>query len=173
MTDNKQPQEPEKTIYQRDKTAKEPNVPERPEDQKPKRPVIKPRKVFKPKKVKIQTKKPLEHRVRHILVTSLDSANLIRQIILDYQKELAEQPMDDPDKEFHDQEKVEKFFARIAKKYSVCSTKLVGGDLDWVYPKMAEIEGVLTEDLRETILKGEKFVIPEPIKTRLGYHIVL
>ena len=53
MTDKEQPQEPEKTIYQRDKTAPEPKVPDKPEGEAPKKPVIKPRKVFKPKKVKI------------------------------------------------------------------------------------------------------------------------
>ena len=173
MTDKEQPQEPEKTIYQRDKTAPEPKVPDKPEGEAPKRPVIKPRKVFKPKKVKIQTKKPLEHRVRHILVSSTEAANLIRQTVIDFQNELAAEPTDDPDKEYQDYEKIEKFFARLAKKYSVCSSKAVGGDLEWIYPKMPEIEGILTTDLRDEILKCEKFVIPEPIKTKFGYHIVL
>jgi peptidyl-prolyl cis-trans isomerase C len=173
MTDKEQPQEPEKTIYQRDKTAPEPKVPDRPEAEKPKRPVIKPRKVFKPKKVKIQTKKPLEHRVRHILVSSLEAAQIIRQTVLDFQKELADEPSDDPDKVYQDYEKIEKFFARLAKKYSVCPSKAVGGDLEWIYPKMPVIEGILTEDLRDEILKCEKFVIPEPIKSRFGLHIVL
>ena len=173
MTDKEQPQEPEQTIYQRDKTAPEPKVPEASEGEAPKRPVIKPRKVFKAKKVKIQTKKPLEHRVRHIRVSSEEAANLFRQTVLDFQKELAAEPTDDPDKEFHDWEKVEKFFARVAKKYSVCTTKAVGGDLEWIYPKMPEMEGILTSDLRDAILKCEKFVIPEPIKTKFGYHIIL
>lgn len=173
MTDQEQPQEPEKTVYQRDKTAPEPKVPDRPESKKPKRPVIKPRKVFKPKKVKIQTKKPLEHRVRHILVSSLEAANLIRQTVLDFQKELANEPTDDPDKEFQDYEKIEKFFARLARKYSVCSSKAMGGDLEWIYPKMPEIEDILTKDLRDEILKCEKFLIPEPIQSKFGQHIVL
>jgi parvulin-like peptidyl-prolyl isomerase len=173
MTDKEQPQEPEKTVYQRDKTAPEPKVPDKPEGEEPKRPVIKPRKVFQAKKVKIQTKKPLEHRVRHILMSSLDAANLIRQTLVDFQKELADEPTDDPDKEYQDYEKIERFFARLARKYSVCSSKAVGGDLEWIYPKMPEIEGMLTNDLRDAILKCEKFVIPEPIKTNFGYHIVL
>ena len=173
MTDKEQPQEPEKTVYQRDKTAPEPKVPDRPEGEAPKRPVIKPRKVFKAKKVKIQTKKPLEHRVRHILVSSLEAAQLIRQTVLDFQKELADEPSDDPDKVYQDYEKIEKFFARLAKKYSVCPSKAVGGDLEWIYPKMPEIEGVVTKDLRDEILKCEKFVIPEPIKSKFGHHIVL
>jgi parvulin-like peptidyl-prolyl isomerase len=173
MTDKEQPQEPEKTIYQRDKTAPEPKVPGKPEGEAPKRPVIKPRKVFKAKKVKIQSKKPLEHRVRHILVSSTEAANLIRQTVIDFQNELAAEPTDDPDKEYQDYEKIEKFFARLAKKYSVCASKAVGGDLEWIYPKMPEIEGMLTTDLRDEILKCEKFVIPEPIKTKFGYHIVL
>lgn len=173
MADKEHPQEPEETVYQRDKTAKEPKVADRPEDAKPKRPVIKPRKIFQAKKVKIQTKKPLEHRVRHILVSSQEAANLIRQILLDFQQELADEPTDDPDKEYQDYEKIEKFFARLAKKYSVCSSKAVGGDLEWIYPKMPEIEGILTKDLRDEILKCEKFMIPEPIKSKFGHHIVL
>ena len=173
MTEKDQPQEPEKTVYQRDKTAPEPKVADRPEGEAPKKPVIKPRKVFQAKKVKIQTKKPLEHRVRHILVSSDEAANLIRQTIIDFQKELADEPTDDPDKEFQDYEKIEKFFARLAKKYSVCSSKAVGGDLEWIYPKMPEIEGILTKDLRDAILKCEKFMIPEPIPSKYGRHIVL
>ena len=173
MTDKEQPQEPEKTVYQRDKTAPEPKVPDRPEGEPPKRPVVKPRKVFKAKKVKIQSKKPLEHRVRHIRVSSVDAANLIRQTIVDFQNELAAEPTDDPDKEYQDYDKIERFFARLAKKYSVCPSKAVGGDLEWIYPKMPEMEGIMTKDLRDAILNCEKFVIPEPIKTNSGYHIVL
>lgn len=173
MADKEQPQEPEKTVHERDKTAPEPKVPDRPEGEAPKRPVVKPRKVFKAKKVKIQSKKPLEHRVRHIRMSSLEAADLIRQTVLDFQLELANEPTDDPDKEYQDYDKIEKFFARLARKYSVCSSKAVGGDLEWIYPKMPEIEGMLTKDLRDEILKCEKFMIPEPIKSKFGYHIVL
>ncbi len=173
MTDKEQPQEPEKTVYQRDKTAKEPKVAERPEGEEPKRPVVKPRKVFKAKKAKIKTDKALEHRVRHIRMSSEEAANLIRQTVVDFQKELAAEPTDNPDKEFHDWEKVEKFFARLAKKYSVCTTKVVGGDLEWIYPKMPEIEGILTVGLRDAILKCEKFTVPEPIQSKFGHHLVL
>ena len=173
MTDKEQPQQPEKTIYERDKTAPEPKVPDRPEGEAPKRPVIKPRKVFKAKKAKIQTDKPLEHRVRHIRVSSEEAAQLIRQIVLDFQKDLADEPTDDPDKVYQDYVKIEKFFARLAKKYSVCPSKAVGGDLEWIFPKMPEIEGVLTKDYRDAILKCEKFVIPEPIQSKFGHHLVL
>ena len=173
MADEKQPQEPEKTIYQRDKTAPEPKVPEKPDAEKPKRPVIKPRKIFKAKKVKIETSKPLEHRVRHILLSSLETANLLRDTLVGYQKELADQPMDDPDKEIQDREKFEKFFAKFAKKYSACPTRLSGGDLDWIYVDKPEQEGILLRELRDGILKCEKFVIPEPIKSKMGHHIVL
>ncbi len=173
MTDKEQPQEPAQTVYQRDKTAKEPKVVDRPEGEQPKAPVIKPRKVFKAKKAKITTSKPLEHRVRHIRMSSLEAGNLIRQTLVDFQKELAAEPTDDPDKEFQDRAKVEKFFARLARKYSVCASKAVGGDLEWIYPKMPEMEGMLTKDLRDAILNCEKFVIPEPIKSKYGYHLVL
>lgn len=172
-TDKEQPQQPEQTVYQRDKTAPEPKVADRPEGEPPKRPAVKPRKVFKAKKAKITTSKPLEHRVRHILVSSLEAGGLIRQVLLDFQKELAAEPTDDPDKEFQDRTKVEKFFARLARKYSVCASKAVGGDLEWIYPKMPEMEGLLTKDLRDAILNCEKFVIPEPIQSKFGYHIVL
>ena len=173
MANEEQPQEPEKTIYQRDKTAPEPKVPEKPDAEKPKRPVIKPRKIFKAKKVKIETSKPLEHRVRHILLSSLETANLLRDTLVGYQKELADQPMDDPDKEIQDREKFEKFFAKFARKYSACPTRLSGGDLDWVYADKPEQEGILLRELRDGILKCEKFVIPEPIKSKMGHHIVL
>ena len=173
MADQEQPQEPEKTIYQRDKTAPEPKVPEKPDAEKPKRPVIKPRKIFKAKKAKIETSKPLEHRVRHILLSALETANLLRETLVSYQKELADQPADDPDKEIQDREKFEKFFAKFAKKYSACQTRLSGGDLDWVYADKPEQEGIFTRELREGILKSEKFVIPEPIKSKLGHHLVL
>jgi parvulin-like peptidyl-prolyl isomerase len=173
MADKEQPQEPEKTVHQRDKTAPEPKVPDRPEGEAPKRPVVKPRKVFKAKKVKIQSNKPLEHRVRHIRVSSQEAADLIRQTVMDFQLDLAKEPTDDPDKEYQDYDKVEKFFARLARKYSVCPSKAVGGDLEWIFPKMPEIEGMLTADLRDEILKCEKFMIPDPIKSKFGYHIVL
>jgi len=52
---------------------------------------------------------------------------MIRQTLLEFQKELEDKPADDPDKEFHDREKMEKFFARLAKKYSSCMTKRLGG----------------------------------------------
>ncbi len=172
MTDKEQPQEPQETVYERDKTAKEPKVQDKPEGEAPKR-VIKPRKVFQATKVKIQSKKPLEHRVRHIRMSSLETANLIRQTVVDFQNELAAEPTDDPDKEYQDYEKIEKFFARLARKYSVCSSKGVGGDLEWIYPKMAEMEGILTKDLRDEILQCEKFVIPDPIKSKFGYDIIL
>ena len=173
MADAEQPQEPEETIYQRDKTAPEPKVPEKPDAEKPKRPVIKPRKIFKAKKVKIDTSKALEHRVRHILLSAKDSADLLRQTLLDYQKELADQPMDNPDKEIQDREKFEKFFSKFARKYSACPTRLSGGDLDWIYADKPEQEGVLTRELRDGILQCEKFVIPEPIRSKLGHHVIL
>jgi len=174
MSDTEQPQEPEQTVYQRDLTAKEPKVKEKPDEEKPKQPPAKkPRKVFKPKKAKIQTSKPLEHRTRHILVSSRESADLLRQTINEFQKELAEQPSNDPDKEVSDRDKVEKFFSKFAKKYSICGSRKVGGDLDWVYPNMEVSEDIMTPELRDEILKCEKFVIPEPIRSKFGYHIVL
>ncbi len=137
------------------------------------RPTIKPRKVFVPKKVIAKTDKQQEYRTRHIRVSSLASANVFRQTLLDFQKELADQPSDDPDKEFEDRKKMENFFSRIAKKYSLCPTRMLGGDLEWVYKGMSFNDEILTEDLITAITQTEKFIIPEPIQTKLGYHIIL
>ncbi|MBI5427418.1 MAG: peptidylprolyl isomerase [Nitrospinae bacterium] len=172
MSEAEQPKEPENPVFERDKTAKDP-VPETPQPPQAVPPTLKPRKVFVPRKVVAKTDKPQEYRTRHIRVTSLESANLLRQTLLDFQKELAGQPSDDPDKDFEDRKKVEAFFGRIAKKYSLCPTRAIGGDLDWVYKDMKFNDEVMTGDLIDAIVKAEKFVIPEPVKTRLGYHIVL
>ena len=183
MSNSEQPQEPEKALYQRDKTAKEPEVGSDPE-LKPK-PKPKLRKAFVPKKLIKTTDKPQEYRTRHIRVSTLKSANIFRQALVDFQKELASEPIDDPDKPFHDQTKVENYFIRIAKKYSTCSTKVLGGDLDWIYKGMniqpaatfggleMKKEGIVTSELIDAITQSEKYVIPEPIKTKLGYHIIL
>ena len=183
MSNSEQPQEPEKALYQRDKTAQEPKVSVDTET-KPK-PKPKLRKAFVPKKLVKITDKPQEYRTRHIRVSTLESANIFRQALIDFQKELASELIDDPDKPFHDQTKVENYFIRIAKKYSTCSTKVLGGDLDWVYKGMniqpaatfggleMKKEGIVTSELIDAITQSEKYVIPEPIKTKLGYHIIL
>ena len=183
MSNSEQPQEPGKALYQRDKTAQEPKVSVDTET-KPK-PKPKLRKAFVPKKLVKITDKPQEYRTRHIRVSTLESANIFRQALIDFQKELASEPIDDPDKLFHDQTKVENYFIRIAKKYSTCSTKVLGGDLDWVYKGMniqpaatfggleMKKEGIVTSELIDAITQSEKYVIPEPIKTKLGYHIIL
>ena len=183
MSNSEQPREADQTLYQRDKTAKEPKVSVDTET-KPK-PKPKLRKAFVPKKLVKITDKPQEYRTRHIRVSTLESANIFRQAIVNFQKELASEPIDDPDKPFHDQTKVENYFIRIAKKYSTCSTKVLGGDLDWVYKGMniqpaatfggleMKKEGIVTSELIDAITQSEKYVIPEPIKTKLGYHIIL
>ena len=183
MSNAEQPQEPDKALYQRDKTAKEPKV-EAEAEIKP-RPKPKIRKAFVPKKLVKKTDKPQEYRARHIRVSTLKSANIFRQALIDFQKELASEPIEDPDKPFHDQAKVENYFIRIAKKYSTCSTKVLGGDLDWVYKGMniqpaatfggleMKKEGIVTSELIDAITQSEKYIIPEPIKTKLGYHIIL
>jgi len=183
MSNSEQPQEPEKALYQRDKTAQEPKVSVDTET-KPK-PKPKLRKAFVPKKLVKITDKPQEYRTRHIRVSTLESANIFRQALVGFQKELASEPIDDPDKPFHDQAKVENYFIRIAKKYSTCSTKVLGGDLDWVYKGMniqpavtfggleMKKEDIVTSELIDVITQSEKYVIPEPIKTKLGYHIIL
>ena len=183
MSKSEQPHEPEESPHQRDKTAKEPKVSVDTET-KPK-PKPKLRKAFVPKKLVKITDKPQEYRARHIRVSTLESANIFRQALVDFQKELASEPIEDPDKPFHDQAKVENYFGRIAKKYSTCSTKFLGGDLDWVYKGMnvqpaatfggqeMKQEQKVTLELIDAITQLEKYVIPEPIKTKLGYHIIL
>ena len=169
---SEQPKESEKTIYQRDKTAKEPktvsDTPKQPVKPKPK---IK--KVFVPKKTTFTTDKPMEHRVRNIRLTSKESAKMIWEILIDFQNDLAKAEIDDPDKSFHDWEKVEKFFIRLAKKYSICQSKKLGGDLGWVYRDMTLPEQIITSELVDKIMKLEKFIIPDPIKSNLGFHILM
>lgn len=170
MSESEQPKESDKTIYQRDKTAKEPVTAEKASETKPK---PKPRKAFIPKKLVKKTDKPQEYRVRQIRVSTLESAHLFRQTLIDFQKELASEPIEDPDKPLHDQEKIENYFIRIAKKYSTCPTRALGGDLDWIYKGMVVQEEVVTLELINAITQSEKYVIPEPVKTKLGYHIIL
>ena len=167
-----QPKESEKTIYQRDKTAKEPKTAGDTSKQ-PVKPKPKIKKVFVPKKTTFTTDKPMEHRVRNIRLTSKESAKMIWEILIDYQNDLAKTEMDDPDKSFHDWEKVEKFFIRLAKKYSICQSKKLGGDLGWVYSDMTLPEQIITSELVDKIMKLEKFIIPDPIKSNLGFHILM
>ena len=185
MSNSEQPKEPDQALYERDKSAKEPKELED-EKNKPKpKPKPKLRKAFVPKKLFKKTDKPQEYRARHVRVSTLASANIFRQALVDLQKELASEPIDDPDKPFHDQEKLENYFVRIAKKYSTCSTKVIGGDLGWVYKGMninteskfgaleMKYEEKITSELIDAITKTKKYAIPEPIKTKLGYHIIL
>ena len=138
----------------------------------PKPPVVKPRKAFVAKKILAPTDKPMEHRIRHIRLSSMDTAKLFWQTAVDFQKELAEQPTDDPDKEFADREKIEAFIVRLAKKYSACPSRAMGGELGWLSQGMPKQENI-PPGLIDAVSKGTKFVIPEPIETPLGFHIVL
>jgi len=185
MSNSEQPREADQTLYQRDKTAKEPKVSADTETTPKPKPKPKLRKAFVAKKLVKITDKPQEYRARHIRVSTLESANIFRQALIDFQKELASEPIEDPDKPFHDQAKVENYFIRIAKKYSTCSTKALGGDLDWVFKGMniqpaatfggmeMKKEEIVTSELIDVITQSEKYSIPEPIKTKLGYHIIL
>ena len=167
-----QPKESEKTIYERDKTAKE-RQPVADAPKVPAKPKPKVKKVFVAKTTIFTTDKPMEHRVRNIRLTSMESAKMIWEILVDFQTDLTKQEIDDPDKSFHDWQKIEKFFSRLAKKYSICQSKRLGGNLDWVYQAMPVPEQVLTPELLNEIMKLEKFIIPEPIQSNLGYHIIM
>ena len=170
MSETEQPQEPEKTIFERDKTAKEPQTNTQKAPIKPK-PKIK--KAFVPTKKSFTTDKPMEHRVRNIRMTSLESAKMIWETLIDYQIDLSQQEMDDPDKSFHDWEKIEKFFIRLAKKYSACMSKNLGGSLGWIYQGMEITPQTIDQELINSVFKSEKFKIQEPIKTNLGFHIII
>ena len=170
MSKTEQPQEPEKTIFERDKTAKEPQTNTQKAPIKPK-PKIK--KAFVPTKKSFTTDKPMEHRVRNIRMTSLESAKMIWETLIDYQNDLSQQEMDDPDKSFHDWEKIEKFFIRLAKKYSACMSKNLGGSLGWIYQGMEITPQTIDQELINSVFKSEKFKIQEPIKTNLGFHIII
>ncbi len=171
-SDKEQPEEAKETVYERDKTAKGPEI-EGPDASQIKPPVVKPRKVFKAKKVEEDLDPSRERRTRHIRVSTPETAEMIRQVILDYQEELAAEPTDDLDKEYGDRDKVEKFFSRLAKKYSACPSKALGGDLDWTSQDSPVDDETTTRELMEAISKTRKFDIPEPVKTKLGYHIIL
>ena len=171
MSNSEQPREADQTLYQRDKTAKEPKVSVDTET-KPK-PKPKLRKAFVPKKLVKTTDKPQEYRVRQIRLSTFESANIFRQTLIDFQKELASEPINDPDKVFHDQEKLENYFIRIAKKYSTCQTRALGGDLGWMCKGMNAQEEMITLELIDAITQSEKHIIPVPIKTKLGCHVIL
>ncbi|MBC8287703.1 MAG: peptidylprolyl isomerase [Nitrospinae bacterium] len=172
MSDSSQPQEPEKTIFERDKTAKEPQ-PVADSPKVPIKPKPKIKKAFVATKKTFTTDKPMEHRVRNIRLTSLESAKMIWETLVDYQSELAQQEMDDPDKPFHDWEKIEKIFIRLAKKYSACMSKTLGGSLGWVYQGMEIAPQTMDQELIDCIISSEKFKIQEPIKTKLGFHVIM
>ncbi len=172
MSEIEQPQEPDKTIYERDKTAKE-RQPVGDGPRAPVKPKPKIKKAFVPKKKTFATDKPMEHRVRNIRMTSLESAKMIWDTLIDYQNELAQQEVDDPDKSYHDWEKMEKFFTRLAKKYSVCVSKALGGSLGWVYREIEIAPQTMAPELIDLAMNTEKFKIPEPIKTKLGFHIIM
>jgi hypothetical protein len=171
MSENEQPNESEDTIFERDKTAKE-RQPVADGPKAPIKPKPKIKKAFIPKKKTFTTDKPMEHRVRNIRMTSLESAKMIWETLTEYQSELAQQEVDDPDKPYHDWEKMEKFFTRLAKKYSVCMSKALGGSLGWVYEGM-ETTATIDQELIDIVMRTEKFKIPEPIKTKLGFPIIM
>ncbi len=166
------PKEPEKTIFERDKTAKEPK-PVADSPKVPIKPKPKIKKAFVATKKTFTTDKPMEHRVRTIRMTSVESAKMIWETLVDYQNELAQQEMDDPDKPFHDWEKMEKFFTRLAKKYSACMSKALGGSLGWIYQGMEVASNTMNQELIDCIMKSEKFKIKEPLKTKSGLHIIM
>ena len=173
MSNSEQPQEADQTLYQRDKTAKEPKVSVDTETKPKPKPKPKLRKAFVPKKLVKITDKPQEYRARQIRVSTLESANIFRQALVDFQKELASEPINDADKVFHDQEKLENYFIRIAKKYSTCQTRALGGDLGWICKGMNAQEEMITPELIDAITQSEKHIIPVPIKTKLGCHVIL
>ncbi|PIQ99525.1 MAG: hypothetical protein COV66_11355 [Nitrospinae bacterium CG11_big_fil_rev_8_21_14_0_20_45_15] len=117
----------------------------------------------------------MERRARHILVTSIEAANMFRDTLLEFQKELAEQASDDPEKEYQDLQKLENLFSRLAKKYSTCPSKALGGSLDWIYAGIAVSDSpdILNQELVNAIMSAPKDGIGEPVKTVFGYHLIM
>ena len=52
-------------------------------------------------------------------------------------------------------------------------SKALGGSLGWVYQGMDIAPQSFNQELLDIIMKTEKFKIPEPIKTKLGFHIIM
>ena len=138
----------------RDKTAKEPQTNTQKVPIKPK-PKIK--KAFVPTKKSFTTDKPMEHRVRNIRMTSLESAKMIWETLIDYQNDLAQQEMDDPDKSFHDWEKMEKFFKIITTIF--IPPKLIlsrRSKIRTVEKRNLEDDGQMISELNKTTLSDVK-----------------
>ena len=169
MSDTEQPREADEPIYQRDRTTKEPVAPDAGAEKKGKLKVKpKKRKAFVPKKLVRTSSKQQEYRVRQIRVSSQESAKLFWQTLVDFQKELAEE-VEDLDKAFHDREKVENYFARVAKKYSICSSKALGGDIDWIYQGMNVQEELMTQELID--IRSEERRVGKECRSRWSpYH---
>ncbi len=45
--------------------------------------------------------------------------------------------------------------------------------MGWIYEGMKVQEEIMTKDLVSTVLNTEKYIISEPTRTRLGYHLIL
>lgn len=90
-------------------------------------------------------------RASHILLTTPELA----QVVLDSLKDIEDKAL------------LSKMFARLAKKYSACSSRNQGGDIGWLEPLSNAPE--LVKAAQETPVG----VVGGPIKTKFGYHLFL
>ncbi len=58
-------------------------------------------------------------------------------------------------------------FARLARKYSTCSSRRRDGDLGEIYP------GQLVKPIEQVIFKKALYTVHGPIKSRFGFHLVV
>ena len=69
--------------------------------------------------------------------------------------------------------KSKNFLFDLPKNTVTARAKKLGGDLGWVDKAMPIPEQILTQELKNEIMKLEKFIIPEPIQSKLGFHIII
>ena len=52
-------------------------------------------------------------------------------------------------------------------------SKALGGSIGWVYKEMEAAPEIMDQELIDIMMKMEKFKLLEPIKTKLGFHIIM
>ena len=50
---------------------------------------------------------------------------------------------------------------------------MLGGELGWIHKGMKFTEEIMTEEMIDEIFKMEKHTISQPLRTQLGYHLML
>lgn len=81
---------------------------------------------------------------RHILVSTEEKANEIKQLIVEEGED----------------------FGELAKQYSSCPSGQRGGDLGTFSP------GQMVAEFNDVCFNGEVGVVHGPVKTQFGYHLI-